>query len=123
MDENKTTDKEYICNGENGESKTDVDAVDDEDAPVLDEDIVSGKKYYYKVKAIYDSGESNFSNMDSGYSILDNVEYSFDAAFGETGNDDGQFNNPTGITLDKEGNVFVVDSGNNRIQKFKPISQ
>ncbi len=32
--------------------------------------------------------------------------------------DDGQFNNPRGITLDNQGNVYVADSSNQRIQKF-----
>ena len=31
---------------------------------------------------------------------------------------DGQFNNPEGIAVDISGNVYVVDSGNNRVQKF-----
>jgi DNA-binding beta-propeller fold protein YncE len=30
----------------------------------------------------------------------------------------GQFNDPTGVTTDAAGNVYVADSGNNRIQKF-----
>jgi tripartite motif-containing protein 71 len=33
-------------------------------------------------------------------------------------NDDGQFNEPHGVAVDSSGNVYVSDSGNNRIQKF-----
>ena len=31
----------------------------------------------------------------------------------------GQSNAPFGVGIDSSGNVYVVDSGNNRIQKFK----
>ena len=30
----------------------------------------------------------------------------------------GQFNNPHGVAVDSSGNVYVADTGNNRIQKF-----
>jgi len=35
-----------------------------------------------------------------------------------SGNADGQFNLPTGLAMDKNGNLYVSDSLNNRIQKF-----
>jgi len=34
-----------------------------------------------------------------------------------TGN--GHFRSPHGVALDQSGNVFVADSGNNRVQKFE----
>jgi len=37
---------------------------------------------------------------------------------GEYGKGDNQFNNPHGITIDKSGNVFIADTGNERILKF-----
>jgi streptogramin lyase len=42
----------------------------------------------------------------------------FLAAFGSPGNGDGQFFDPEAIAVDSNGNVFVADSGNNRIEKF-----
>ncbi len=36
----------------------------------------------------------------------------------EPGADDGHFNNPTGIAVDKAGNVYVCDHGNNRVMVF-----
>lgn len=33
-----------------------------------------------------------------------------------------QFNFPTAITFDQFGNMFVMDSGNNRIQRWSPSS-
>ena len=38
--------------------------------------------------------------------------------WGSRGNGDGQFSGPHGIEVDAAGNVYVVDTGNNRIQKF-----
>lgn len=38
--------------------------------------------------------------------------------FGAFGEDEGCFKNPCGIAVTKEGNIVVVDSGNNRIQVF-----
>ncbi len=37
---------------------------------------------------------------------------------GGQGSADGQFKHPRGIAVDASGNVFVVDTGNERIQKF-----
>lgn len=40
--------------------------------------------------------------------------------FGSFGAGLGQFKHPQGIAVDANGNVWVADSGNNRIQKFTP---
>jgi len=40
--------------------------------------------------------------------------------FGSTGSGDGQFNEPIDLVGDKEGNIYVSDYGNCRIQKFSP---
>ena len=34
--------------------------------------------------------------------------------------EDGQFYYPRGVAVDRSGNVYVADTGNNRIQKFSP---
>lgn len=44
--------------------------------------------------------------------------YSFSAQWGSQGSADGQFNSPFDIAVGKSGNIYVADSGNNRIQKF-----
>ena len=38
--------------------------------------------------------------------------------WGSFGSGDGQFNEPDGVAIDASGNVYVADTGNNRIQKF-----
>jgi len=40
-------------------------------------------------------------------------------SFGETGRAEGQFNRPIGIACDADGHVYVADSLNNRVQKFR----
>ncbi|MGB1251069.1 MAG: flippase activity-associated protein Agl23 [Candidatus Promineifilaceae bacterium] len=41
--------------------------------------------------------------------------------FGRFGTDSQSFNLPTGIAVDNDGNVYVVDSANNRVEKFRSI--
>ena len=42
----------------------------------------------------------------------------FNKAWGDPGSGDSQFNVPWGISIDPDGDVFVTDRGNNRIQVF-----
>ena len=44
--------------------------------------------------------------------------YTFNEKWGSSGTGNGQFNQPAGIDLDSNGNVYVVDKLNHRIQKF-----
>ncbi|MGN6276886.1 MAG: SMP-30/gluconolactonase/LRE family protein [Solirubrobacterales bacterium] len=43
--------------------------------------------------------------------------------FGAAGSENGQLLSAKGIATDKEGNVWVADSGNNRIEAFKPSGE
>jgi len=44
--------------------------------------------------------------------------YVFVTKWGTPGSGLGQFNEPTSVAVDKNGNVYVADTNNNRIQKF-----
>ena len=46
-------------------------------------------------------------------------QQSFISKFGTGGNCDGQFSTPYGICIDPEGNLFIADHSNNRIQVFR----
>ena len=39
---------------------------------------------------------------------------------GGRGTDEGQFDSPTGMCVDGNGNILVADTGNSRIEKFSP---
>lgn len=65
---------------------------------------------------IYVSNAYPFTN---GFNIV-----KFDAAgnylsnFGSSGSGNGQLQDPEGMAFDADGNIYVADAGNNRIQKF-----
>ena len=42
--------------------------------------------------------------------------------WGSTGTGDDQFDDPVGLTVDTSGSVYVLDSGNNRVQKITPAA-
>lgn len=44
----------------------------------------------------------------------------FGSQFGKAGTANGQFATPKGVALDASKNIWVVDSGNNRLEKFSP---
>mgnify|MGYP000882045636 FL=1 len=48
----------------------------------------------------------------------DSLRLRFIAAFGEEGDRPGQMRRPHAISNDGKGNLYVADTGNNRIQKF-----
>ncbi|XP_066298912.1 tripartite motif-containing protein 3-like [Branchiostoma lanceolatum] len=48
----------------------------------------------------------------------DNVDKAETITFGQEGSEAGQFNHPQGVTVSEEGEIFVADTGNQRIQVF-----
>ena len=48
-----------------------------------------------------------------------NPDLKFITCHGSEGSDTGRFNNPWDVSFDSEGNVYIADSGNHRIQVFE----
>jgi len=48
------------------------------------------------------------------------LQVSFEGVWGTAGSEPGQFDQPRGVAMDSQGNVYVADMGNKRIQKFTP---
>ena len=44
-------------------------------------------------------------------------------SFGMTGTEEGEFRYPHGVAVDRQGNIFVADGSNHRIQKFTADGQ
>ncbi len=49
---------------------------------------------------------------------IDEGNYVYQTQWGSYGTTDGKFSYPSAVVVDSLGNVYVADSGNNRIQKF-----
>ncbi len=73
---------------------------------------------------------SKIYGIDSRGSVLAVTDFKYDTVyildhnfnikkkFGGTGKGEGQFHGPEGVAIDHKGNVYVVDAGNHRVQKF-----
>ena len=74
--------------------------------------------YHYRIKATNEAGVTYGS--DQTFTTHPDVKPpTFSFAFGSAGSGNGQFNDLLlGITVDSEGNVWVADRANSRVQKF-----
>jgi DNA-binding beta-propeller fold protein YncE len=72
-------------------------------------------KYYVKVLASNVAGDSAYSTI---VNFTTYCSYAFVLKWGTLGTGNGEFNLPYGVAVNPSGNVYVVDSYNNRIQKF-----
>jgi dipeptidyl aminopeptidase/acylaminoacyl peptidase len=66
-----------------------------------------------------DDDELTVFGLNSGRcEIIYNTSLYNIEVFGTCGDGDGEFRNPLGITADEDGNVFVADTGNNRVVRL-----
>ena len=72
-----------------------------------------GTTYHYQVVA---AGASTVPGGDKTFTTA--ADTRFDFAFGKAGSGNGELKSPDGIATDSTGNIWVVDSENNRVQKF-----
>ena len=59
--------------------------------------------------------------IDSQRVIVFDANGNYLARFGQFGTGNGQFNLPNGLFIDAEDNIYVADTGNNRIVRFPPL--
>jgi len=83
-------------------------------SPFVHDDLANGTCYHYVVTVVTAKGES----PESQEVMAIPSPYLLAACIGQEGVDEGEFSSPTGITLDKEGNLYVADTDNHSIQKF-----
>ncbi len=70
---------------------------------------------------VYDPGTGNVVETRSPAGNSETIyPPAFSFAFGGEGSGNGQFKNPGGIATDAAGNLWVVDSSNDRIEKLSP---
>ncbi|SLM48655.1 putative NHL repeat protein [Nitrospira japonica] len=83
-------------------------------SPFVHDDLANGTCYHYVVTVVTPKGES----LESQEVMAIPAPYLLAMNIGAEGVDDGEFSSPTGIALDKEGNIYVADTDNHSIQKF-----
>jgi DNA-binding beta-propeller fold protein YncE len=71
------------------------------------------------VLALLSTGQAASREADRPSARL-TVAYRFEAVLGRKGNGEGEFLGPEGIAVDPVGNLYVADTGNDRVQKLNP---
>lgn len=83
-------------------------------SPFVHDDLANGSCYHYVVTVVTSKGES----LESQEVMAIPAPYLIANIFGQEGVDDGEMSSPTGIAIDKDGNIYIADTDNHSIQKF-----
>lgn len=83
-------------------------------SPYVHDDLANGTCYHYVVTVVTPKGES----LESEEVMAIPSPYLIAMKVGQEGVDDGECSSPTGLALDREGNIYVADTDNHSVQKF-----
>lgn len=97
-----------------GVKKENGNLIEGASSPYVHDDLSNGTCYHYVVTVVTPKGES----PESAEVMAIPSPYLVVQVIGKPGVEDGEFSSPTGIALDQEGNIYVADTDNHRIQKF-----
>ncbi|MCX8095737.1 MAG: stalk domain-containing protein [Caldisericia bacterium] len=64
------------------------------------------------------NGKVYITDFDSSKILIYDLNGKFISEFGKKGENNGEFNGPLGIYINKNGNIFICDSKNRRVQIF-----
>ncbi|HSF10031.1 MAG TPA: SMP-30/gluconolactonase/LRE family protein, partial [Nitrospirales bacterium] len=97
-----------------GITKEKANCIEGAISPYEHNDLANNFCYHYAISVVTEEGESLLSeeimSIPSPYLPVMQI--------GCEGVDDGEFKSPTGIAIDKDGNIYVGDTDNHSIQKF-----
>jgi tripartite motif-containing protein 71 len=97
-----------------GVKKDKASCIEGPTSPYVHDDLANGTCYHYVVTVVTSKGES----PESHEVMAIPSPYLLAMVVGREGVDDGELSSPTGIALDKDGNIYVADTDNHSIQKF-----
>ena len=115
-DEASDSQVEYGLTTNYGNS-SEVDSVLTENHNIILTGLAASTTYHYRVGSTDDRDNTAWSE-DRVFTTLVAETHQFITKWGDVGSGYGQFDHPFGIAVDSSDNVYVVDTYNNRIQKF-----
>lgn len=84
-------------------------------------ELAPATSYHFRLVATNSSGAVKYGE-DKTFKTK-SVSKVFSATIGPSGSENGQFSAPHGIAIDSSGNIWVVDTNANRLQKLSPSGE
>ena len=119
----------YVLADKTGESPTSVAFDETGQAEALLTEHHAKVDYTYEGGKLAEIEVEDPSTFDAAPSELEIpkpqliTQPTYAASFGANGTGDGQLKSPGDVSVDSKGSIWVVDKGNNRIQKFDPTGK